>query len=57
VCDGDDDATAEADAVDVARADEFVGGRAGDAEDCGRLVDRKRERLDWGDGLEDRHEY
>jgi hypothetical protein len=57
VCDGDDDATAEADAVDVARADELVGGRAGDAEDCGRLVDRKRERLDWGDGLEDRHEY
>jgi len=57
VRDGDDDATAEPDALDLARPDELVGGGAGDAEDGGRLVDGERERLDRGGGPKDRHGY
>lgn len=39
VGDRDDDAPSEADALDFTRADEFVGGGAGDAEDDGGLLD------------------
>lgn len=45
VGDGDDDATAEADALEVAAADELVRGRSADAEDLGRLLDGEGEGL------------
>jgi hypothetical protein len=49
VRDWDDDSAAEADVLEVAGADEFVGGGAADAEDLGGLLDGE------GEGLVVRH--
>jgi hypothetical protein len=51
VRDGDDDASAEADALEVAAADELVGGGSADAEDLGGLLDCE------GEGLVRAHAY
>jgi hypothetical protein len=45
VGDGDDDAAAEADALEVAGADELVGGGAADAEDLAGLLDGEGEGM------------
>lgn len=53
VGDGDHDAPAEADALEVAAADELVGGRAADAEDLAGLLDGEGE----GEGMIGSHTY
>jgi len=45
VGDGDDDAAAEADALEVVAADELVGGGAADAEDLASLLDGEGEGM------------
>lgn len=43
--DGDDDAAAEADALEVAATDELIGGGAPDAEDLSGLLDGEGEGM------------